>query len=72
VPSSRQPVGTLATLPDLGQAGTLDELIERLRSLKVCGTSAKPSTNTPATTTADARTDHSIFSNHDPTVRPLT
>src|SRR5689334_12079265 len=35
MPSAREPVDTFAALPDPGQAGSLDELVEGLRSLKV-------------------------------------
>jgi tetratricopeptide (TPR) repeat protein len=35
VPSSAQPVDAFGTLPDPGQAGTLDDLVEQLRLLKV-------------------------------------
>jgi hypothetical protein len=35
MPSSGQPVDPFGVLPDPGPAGTLDELVERLRSLKV-------------------------------------
>ncbi|MFI5589090.1 tetratricopeptide repeat protein [Amycolatopsis sp. NPDC051758] len=35
MPSSRQPVGGFTALPDPGQAEKLDDLVERLRSLKV-------------------------------------
>jgi len=35
MPSPLEPVDTFAALPDPGQAGTLDDLVERLRLLKV-------------------------------------
>jgi hypothetical protein len=35
MPSPREPVNTFAVLPDPGQAATLDEIVERLRLLKV-------------------------------------
>jgi tetratricopeptide (TPR) repeat protein len=35
LPSAQQPVDTFAVLPDPGQANTLDDLVERLRLLKV-------------------------------------
>src|SRR5882724_6244642 len=35
MPPSQEPVDTFAALPDPGQAGTLDDLVEQLRLLKI-------------------------------------